>query len=113
MQPAESARRSFGAEFPMYIGGETVTCQEKMTEHSPIDSTITIGKFQSAAQAKFRRGSVCSRREAFAEWSGLDYTTRVSIFRKAADLFAQRKFDFAATLSYENGKTQVRIDRRG
>ena len=102
---AESARKSFGSEFSIYIGGEPVKCQEKILEHSPIDSTITIGKFQSATQPNFATAVVAAQK-AFGEWSGLDYTSRVALFRKAADLLSQRKFELAAILSYENGKTR-------
>jgi 1-pyrroline-5-carboxylate dehydrogenase len=102
---AESARKSFGAEFPLYIGGSAVLCQEKLAEHSPIDRSIAIGKFQKAAQANIA-AAVAAAEKAFAEWSALDYTSRVSIFRKAADLLSQRKFEMAAILSYENGKTR-------
>ena len=66
---------------------------------------MTIGKFQKASQANIA-AAVAAAEKAFAEWSALDYTSRVSIFRKAADLLSQRKFEMAAILSYENGKTR-------
>ncbi len=102
---AESARKSFGAEHPLYIGGAAVHCTEKLAERSPIDSGIALGRFQKAGQAE-AAAAVAAADKAFAEWSGLDYSDRVSIFRKASDLLSQRKFEMAAILSYENGKTR-------
>ena len=36
----------------------------------------------------------------------MDYRQKISIFRNAADLLCKRKFDIAAMLSYENGKSR-------
>ncbi len=102
---AEARHGSFGSEYPLYIGGSAVLCQEKIIERSPIDNGIIIGKFQKAGQSNFS-AAVAAAEKAFAEWSELDYTARISIFRKAADLLSQQKFEMAAALSYENGKTR-------
>jgi 1-pyrroline-5-carboxylate dehydrogenase len=102
---AEFARKSFGTEHPIYIAGSPIIKQEKITEVSPIDGTITIGRFQKAGQSDVAL-AIAAAEKAFAEWSSLDYTTRAEVFRKAASLLSQRKFEMAAILSYENGKTR-------
>lgn len=102
---AEAARKAFGSESPLYIGGMPVMSSEKLVEHSPIDSGIVLGKFQKATRENVS-SAIGSAQAAFAEWSQADYTSRVAIFRKAADLLSERKFEIAAILSYENGKTR-------
>ncbi len=102
---AEAARKGFGGEHPMYIGGDPINSAEKIIEKSPIDSGIVMGTFQKASQAQVA-SAVQAAHRAFGEWSALDYSLRASVFRKAADLLSQRKFETAAILSYENGKTR-------
>lgn len=93
-----------GKTHPIYIGSSPVTTVSTIDEYSPIDHAL-IGRFQrgtreTAAQA------VNEAQEAFADWSGMGYKDRVKIFQKAADIFSQRKFDIAAILSIENGKSR-------
>ena len=102
---AESFRKAPPTEYPLYIGDTAVKCDEKIVERSPIDSGITIGTFQKAGQAQVA-AAVEAAQKAFRDWSETDYAVRASIFRKAADLLSQRKFEFAVMLSYENGKTR-------
>jgi 1-pyrroline-5-carboxylate dehydrogenase len=102
---AEEAKKGFGSEFPIYISGAPVKCAEKMVERSPIDRNISIGTFQKGGRPNFA-AAVEAAQSAFSEWSQTDYSVRASIFRKAANLLSQRKFEFAAMLSYENGKTR-------
>ncbi|MDE1865583.1 MAG: aldehyde dehydrogenase family protein [Candidatus Micrarchaeota archaeon] len=104
-QAAEQARKAFGAEHPLYIGGAPVTTAEKIVERSPIDSAIVIGTFQKAGQPQIS-SAIKAAQGAFLEWSQTDYKIRASIFRKAAGTLSQRKFEIAAILSYENGKTR-------
>ena len=100
----EDARRQFGATHKMHIGGAEVSATETITEKSPIDGTI-IGHFQKGTR-EHARMAIRAAREAFASWRQTDYRTRAELMRKAADVFAKRKFDVSAVLSWENGKSR-------
>jgi 1-pyrroline-5-carboxylate dehydrogenase len=99
------AKKEFGATHPMYIGGKEVYSQETITERSPIDSNIIIGKFQKAGREHARQ-AVEAAHKAFGTWSLIGYKDRAAMFERAADLFSKEKFKLAALLSYENGKSR-------
>ena len=104
-QAMKEARASFGAKNPMYIGGKEVHASELLEERSPIDRKMLIGYFQKGTR-EHSRLAVAEAKKAFAQWSSTNYKERITIFRKAAELFVRDKFKLAAVLSYENGKSR-------
>ncbi|MGC8623508.1 MAG: aldehyde dehydrogenase family protein [Candidatus Micrarchaeia archaeon] len=94
-----------GKRIPMYIGGKEVYSGEEITEYSPIDRNLLIGHFQKGTRENARQ-AIDAASAAFKDWSSRSYKERVSIMRKAADLFARDKFKVSAALSIENGKTR-------
>lgn len=104
-QAAKNALASFGKTWPMHIGSNQVTAQELLEERSPIDRRILIGKFQKGTREN-ARAAIAEAKKAFVSWSETDYKSRLAIFRKAVEKFRERKFELAAILSYENGKSR-------
>lgn len=104
-EAAESAKDNFGLEHPMYIAGRPVNAEELLVEKSPIDSKIVIGKFQKGTR-EHARLAIEAAAKAFGSWGNTVYTERVSMIRKAADLFSKDKYNLAAILSYENAKSR-------
>jgi 1-pyrroline-5-carboxylate dehydrogenase len=104
----EKAKKLFSSQnthqYPMYIGGKEVFGKELIQEKSPIDSSV-IGNFQKGTR-EHAQAAIAESLSAFRTWSITDYRERIAIFRKAADLLSDRKFDIAAILSYENGKSR-------
>ncbi len=100
----EKVKRELGKKHPIYIDGKEVFAESEIVEYSPIDHSV-IGTFQRGSR-EITRQAIESAFRAFGEWSAMNYKVRVQIFEKAADLFSQRKFDLAAILSIENGKSR-------
>lgn len=100
-----AAKESFGATYPIYLGGKAVQAQETITERSPIDASVILGIFQKGTRMEAKQ-AIEAASTAFASWSATSYQSRVAIFRKAAELFSRDKFKLAAILSYENGKSR-------
>ncbi len=98
------ARAGFGKSFPLYIDGEKVYASEQIVERSPIDGTV-IGTFQKATR-EHAKAAINAALKAFDSWAKTDYKQRAAVFQKAADLFSANKFDLAAALSCENGKSR-------
>lgn len=90
--------------FPMVIGGKEVYAAEELTESSPIDGSL-IGKFQRGTREHAKQ-AVGAALTAFRLWSRTNYVERVKTMLNAAELFGKRKFEVAAMLSIENGKTR-------
>ncbi len=97
-------REVLGKTFPMYINGNEVSANEKITENSPIDGT-QIGMFQKGTRENAQQ-AIDAAYASFYDWSSMDYRERAALFIKAADIFRREKFVVAAILSIENGKTR-------
>jgi 1-pyrroline-5-carboxylate dehydrogenase len=97
-------RDVLGRKFPMYIGGKEVHANEELAENSPIDGSL-VGRFQKGTREHARQ-AVDAALAAFKAWGSTDYRERVKVMLAAAELFRKRKFEIAAILSIENGKTR-------
>jgi 1-pyrroline-5-carboxylate dehydrogenase len=97
-------KSQFGSEHPIYIAGKALKTADKIVEKSPIDQSI-LGKFQKAGREE-TKAAIVEARKALPGWENTDYKERIKIFRKAADIFSKKKFEIAAILSYENGKSR-------
>ena len=98
---------SLGNHYPMYIGNEEVLSNQGEFEHrSPIDTSIVTGHFQkgSSAHAKL---AIEEASKASAAWGRTDWRERVRILKRVADLIDERKFEIAATITYEVGKNRL------
>lgn len=101
----KSITSQFGKKYPMYINGKEVFSSESIAEKTPIDNTTVIGYFQKGTRED-ARAAIEAAHNAFITWSNISYKERASIFRKAAEIFSKNKFEMAAILSYENGKSR-------
>lgn len=101
----EGARSEFGAKYPMLIGGKQVSASSFATHASPIDTRIVLG-YTPAGTARHARLAIAAAKKAFEQWDRSGWRDRVRIFRKAADIMSEKKFELAAWVSYENGKNR-------
>ncbi|MGQ0797844.1 MAG: aldehyde dehydrogenase family protein, partial [Methanobacteriota archaeon] len=101
----EKVQQDFGKKHPMLIDGKAAWARETFRDVCPSNRRIVLGTFQKGTAADAKR-AIAAARKAFPDWSATDYTTRVDIFRRAADLVAQRKFYLSALMSFENGKNR-------
>jgi 1-pyrroline-5-carboxylate dehydrogenase len=100
-------RGASGKQYPMYIDGNAVTSSaEPLVDVSPIDTTQRLGTFATARPEQIDL-AVRAARAAAAGWAGRPYQERIAILRRAAALIRERKFDLAATMSIEVGKSRL------
>jgi len=103
----ERFERELGQRYPMYIGEKEVWSENGEFEHkSPIDTSITVGRFQVGTRAHAKL-AIEAAKEAFLQWSGKSWMERVRNMDKAADLIDERKFDIAVAVTYEVGKNRL------
>jgi 1-pyrroline-5-carboxylate dehydrogenase len=107
----EAALEQFGQDldqhYPMYIGGKEVNSDTGEFEHrSPIDTSIVVGHFQHGTKSHAKL-AVEAARSSLGAWSKTAWQERVRIMRRAADLIDERKFEIAAAITYEVGKTRL------
>jgi 1-pyrroline-5-carboxylate dehydrogenase len=100
-------RGASGKEYPMYIDGKAVTTTaEQIVDTSPIDTSRVLGTFHTARPEQIDL-AVKAARAAAREWAHRSPEERVAPLRRAATLIRERKFDLAAIMSVEVGKSRL------
>lgn len=101
----EVARSWLGKENPFYVAGEARhgNCVD---EHSPIDESVTIGRFCTATASDVV-DAVTSAKRAFPAWAATSWKERIDILNKAADLISERVYELSALVALEVGKNQL------
>jgi 1-pyrroline-5-carboxylate dehydrogenase len=103
----ETVRSECGREYPLYIDGRPVRPKAPpIVDTSPIDTGLVLGEFASAGVEHVDR-AIESASRARREWEKLGWRKRVAILRKAAELVRTRKFELAACMSLEVGKSRM------
>jgi 1-pyrroline-5-carboxylate dehydrogenase len=100
-------RRDAGALHPFYIDGQPVeTGEEPLIDSSPIDTSFVLGRFAAATPLQVD-AAVQAARRAQRGWASLSWQERVAILRRAAALIRERKYELAALMSLEVGKSRL------
>ncbi|MBA3316795.1 MAG: aldehyde dehydrogenase family protein [Gemmatimonadales bacterium] len=100
-------RAAAGATYPNLIGDEPVAGSgELLDDRSPIDASVVLGRFASAGPAEVDL-AVRRAKEAQRGWARRSWQDRVGILRRAARLIRERKYDLAALMALEVGKSRL------
>ena len=100
-------RSQLGREYPLYIAGQAVASRAApIVDTSPIDTGIVLGRFAAATSEHVDR-AVAAARAARQGWAHSGWRKRVAILRKAAGIIRERKFELAAIMSLEVGKSRL------
>src|SRR5437773_2239532 len=101
----DRVRSEFGQTLPMIIDGKEVRTTATFPDVSPADIRVVLGLFQHGTKAHAKH-AITAARAAFRTWSATPWAERVRIVQRAADLISERKYRYAALLSFENGKNR-------
>jgi 1-pyrroline-5-carboxylate dehydrogenase len=103
----DRVRREAGELHPFYVDGQPVnTRQEPLIDRSPIDTSFVLGRFAAATVAHVD-AAVQAARRAQVEWGRWPWRERVGFLRRAASLIRERKYELAALMSLEVGKSRL------
>jgi 1-pyrroline-5-carboxylate dehydrogenase len=101
------ASTQLGKHHKMHIGAKDVTSVVGEFEHrSPIDTSIVVSYFP-IGQREHAKQAVEAAKAAFPGWSATPWRERVRVLKRAAELIDERKFEIAATITYEVGKNRL------
>src|SRR5690606_31085193 len=87
LQQAIHAAVAQEADIPMYIGGQEVRTDRKISIHPPHQHQHTLG-YYSAGDKTHVQAAIDAALAAKGNWESLPWEQRASIFLKAADLIA-------------------------
>ncbi|MCC6622196.1 MAG: aldehyde dehydrogenase family protein [Deltaproteobacteria bacterium] len=100
-------RGAAGREHPLWIDGEAVMSPSPvLVDVSPIDTSLVLGRFQSATKEHVDLAVQAARRAQKA-WGKTPWQERLAIMRRAAELIRARKFEIGAVMSLEVGKSRM------
>jgi 1-pyrroline-5-carboxylate dehydrogenase len=100
-------RAGLGGDYPLYVGGEAVLAAgPPIVDTSPSDTGLVLGRFAGATAPEVDR-AVAAARWAQRAWAHRGWPERVATLRAAAGLIRQRKFELAALMSVEVGKSRL------
>lgn len=92
-----------GKDYPLVIGGERVTTEEKIVSVNPAKKKEVVGRVSKANREHAER-AMNSAVEAFETWRKVKPETRSDILFRAAAIIRRRKHEFSALLVKEAGK---------
>ncbi|MDP1417146.1 L-glutamate gamma-semialdehyde dehydrogenase [Peribacillus simplex] len=92
-----------GQDYPLYIGAEKVTTDEKIVSYNPADKQEVIGRV-SKANRDLAEKAMQEAVAAFASWKKVKPEIRADVLFKAAAIIRRRKHEFSALLTKEAGK---------
>jgi len=99
----------FGHEYSMYIAGQKVITADKRTSTNPSHPSHVIAVFQNAT-VEMSNQAIEAAHKYFDTWKKVPAQERVQCLFRAAKIIRERKFDLAALVCYEVGKTWVEAD---
>ncbi|WP_050179859.1 L-glutamate gamma-semialdehyde dehydrogenase [Domibacillus robiginosus] len=92
-----------GRHYPLIIGGEQVTTENKIVSYNPADKGEVIGSVSKADQALAEKAMQAAS-EAFQTWKKTAPEIRADVLFKAAAIVRRRRHEFSALLTKEAGK---------
>ncbi|KGR84942.1 L-glutamate gamma-semialdehyde dehydrogenase [Lysinibacillus odysseyi] len=92
-----------GGDFPLIIGGERITTEEKIESYNPADKSQLIGRVSKASQ-ELAEKAMQEAEKAFKTWKKVKPEIRADVLFKAAAIIRRRKHEFSAILTKEAGK---------
>ena len=100
-------RAQLGRDHPFYIAGEAIaTRAAPLIDTTPADTRVVLGRFAVAPPAYVHQ-AVGAAQAAQPAWAHTPWRARVTTLRAAARLGRERKFELAALMSLEVGKSRL------
>src|ERR1700758_2295728 len=105
----KKVKSEFEREYPAWLGGQKVTTPSKRNSTNPSRPSEVIGVFQNAT-ADMAKQAVEAANKYFDTWKKVPAQERVKCLFRTAQIVRERKFELAALVCYEVGKTWVEAD---
>lgn len=98
-------KATLGKEFSMFINGADRKSAEKFEKHSPADTRMLLGVFQSGTPSD-TADALAAAKAAAPNWARTPWQERLRLVRAAIKLIEERVYHLAAALSLEVGKNR-------
>lgn len=98
-----------GQDYPLIIGGERITTDDKIESYNPANHSQLIGRVSKATKEHAEQAMQIAD-ATFKTWKKVKPESRADVLFKAAAIIRRRHFEFSALLTKEAGKTWVEAD---
>jgi 1-pyrroline-5-carboxylate dehydrogenase len=105
----EKVEASFGATYPLIIGGKDVKTDKTIDSINPAKKDQVVGRFHGAT-AREVDAAIQAALDAFPSWSSKTAEDRAAILFKGANLMRERRFELNAWMILEEGKSWIEAD---
>src|SRR6516162_316388 len=105
----KKVRGEFAHEYRMWIAGKKVVTAKKRNYTNPSKPSEVIGVFHDASKEQAVE-AVEAASKYFDVWKKVPVQERAKCLFKAAQIVRERKFELAALVCYEVGKTWIEAD---
>jgi len=109
LQALETVEGYLGQDYPLVIGGEKITTEEKIISYNPANKKEVIGQVSKAVQ-ELAEKAMQAAVEAFKTWKKTKPEVRADVLFKAASIIRRRKHEFSALMTKEAGKPWKEAD---
>ncbi|WP_108670714.1 L-glutamate gamma-semialdehyde dehydrogenase [Peribacillus acanthi] len=92
-----------GQDYPLVIGGEKITTEDKIVSYNPANKEEVIGRVSKASRDLAEQAMKVAD-ETFKTWKKVKPESRADILFRAAAIIRRRKHEFSALLTKEAGK---------
>lgn len=103
LEALKKVESQLGADYPLIIGGERITTEEKIVSYNPAKKTEVIGSVSKASKDLAEK-AMQEADQAFKSWKKVKPEIRADVLFKAATIIRRRKHEFSAWLTKEAGK---------
>ena len=105
----EEVGRELGREYPLVIGGERITTNDKLRSFNPSAPEQVVGIFSKGTPELAER-AIRVADEAFKSWSRTPAEKRVELLLATGKILRESKYTYAAWMVYEVGKSWAEAD---
>jgi 1-pyrroline-5-carboxylate dehydrogenase len=108
-QAIDRVRSQLGKDYPLVIGGERITAPTRIASIDPSNPDNVVGRVAEGKRTHAEQ-AVQAALEAFESWRTVPAESRAACLFKAARIIRDHKFDYAAWMVFEVGKSWVEAD---
>lgn len=109
LEAIKKVEADLGGEYPLIIGGERITTEDKIVSVNPSKKDEVVG-YVSKANKELAEKAMRVADSKFETWRKSDPKMRADILFRAAAIIRRRKFEFTAHLVKEGGKPWKEAD---
>ncbi|MBD8028577.1 L-glutamate gamma-semialdehyde dehydrogenase [Ureibacillus sp. Re31] len=109
LEALKKVESELGQDYPLIIGGERVTTEQKITSYNPANKTEVVGTVSKANQELAEKAMQVAD-STFNTWKKVDPVVRAEVLFKAAAIVRRRKYELCAWLTKEAGKPWAQAD---